>query len=395
MDTVITAIEGLLLIPVIGGSVFAVLCLIAVLAFTRRPKASLAAPSIPLPPATVLKPVCGLEKNLEANLRSICEQDYPEYQVVFSVQDPQDPALPLLREIQRDFGHDRVSVVGRNLKVGLNGKINNLLGGLTQARYDVLVISDSDVTLKPDYLRTMVAPLHDPEVGCVTTMFKATRADRWFEKIELLTVNADFTPSVAFAYMSGASKFCLGPSIALRRSTLKEIGGFEDLADYLVEDYELGRRIWASGKKIAVPPYLIDVVVGLRSVANWWGHQLYWDQNTRCANPVGFFATIFTKSVPFAFLFAAMRLADPVGLAVLAGALAVRLASTALILWRGFSDREGLASLALLPLRDLIGLVTWAMAFTQRTVIWRDREFVLTRNGRLVPKSTYSPAPSG
>ena len=253
MDIAIAAIEGLLLIPVIGGSVFALLCLIAVLAFARRPKASLAAPSIPLPPATVLKPVCGLKKNLEANLRSICEQDYPEYQVVFSVQDPQDQALPLLRELQRDFGHDRVSVVARNLKVGLNGKINNLLGGLTQARYDVLVISDSDVTLKPDYLRTIVAPLHDLEVGCVTTMFKATRADRWFEKIELLTVNADFMPSVAFAHMSGASKFCLGPSIALRRSTLKEIGGLEDLADYLVEDYELGRRIWASGKKIAVP----------------------------------------------------------------------------------------------------------------------------------------------
>ena len=394
MDWIIVAIEGVVLIPVVGGSVFAFLCLVAVLSFARRPKESLVNPSS-LPPVTVLKPVCGLEKNLEPNLRSICTQDYPaEFQVVFSVQDPHDSTLPLLKAIQHDFGHDRIAIVVSKLAVGPNGKVNNLLGGLTQARYDVLVISDSDVMLQPDYLRTIVAPLADPEVGCVTTLFKAVKAEHWFEKIELLTLNADFMPSVAFAYMSGASNFCLGPSIALRRSTLKEIGGFEDLADYLVEDYELGRRILKAQKKIVVPPYLIDVVVGLRSIRDWWSHQLYWDQNTRFANPTGFFATVLTKSVPFAFLFAAMRLADPLGLSVLATALAIRLFTAAVILWRGFRDREGLASLPLLPVRDVIGLVTWGMAFVRQTVVWRGREFLLTPDGRLVPKVAYSLPPS-
>jgi ceramide glucosyltransferase len=338
------------------------------------------------PPVTVLKPVRGLEKALKSQLRSICTQDYPRYQVIYSVQDPQDPALPILQEIQEEFGSELVSIVMSTVQVGANGKVNNMLGAIKQARHEIVVISDSDTYLKPDYLETIVAPLANTDVGCVCTLFKLTRADKWFEKLELLTINADFIPSVIFAEVTGASKACLGPSLAIRKSTLQELGGLESLADYLVEDYEIGRRVWNSGKKVVLLPYLIDAVVDLENWRNWWIHQVYWDQNTYLARPRPFIATILIRTLPFALLFAIIRLGDPLGLAVLAGAITVRLL-TATVTAKVLQDTEGLRSLYLLPLRDTLGLIFWALAFTQRTVVWRGVEFRLTSNGKMVPRS--------
>ena len=390
IQTLLSLLQWIFLIPAIGGSIYVILCLLAVFRLRTQPEIPPRCPFSLWPPVTILKPVCGLEKNQRINLRSTCLQDYPEFQVVFAVQDPNDPVVPLLTEIQQEFGPGRVFVAIENHQVGPNGKINNLLGALPHARYDILVISDSDVHLKPNYLKAIVAPLADPEVGMVCTFYKATCADKWFEKMELLTFNADFIPSVVFAHVSGTSKFCLGPSMALRRSNLKEIGGLEALADYLVEDYEMGRRIWSYGRKVAIVRYFIDIVVDLKNLSQWWNHQVYWDQNTRAAQPAGFFASILIRSVPFAFFFAVSRLGDTIGLAVLTGALGLRLATAAIIMGWGFLDREGVKSFGLLPLRDMAALLSWLLAFTKRTVLWRGSEFILNRDGRLVPQESKS-----
>ena len=372
------------LIPVIGGSVYAGLSLLAVLQFRRHVEAQPQPAFLKWPPVTILKPVCGLEKNQKKNLRSACLQDYPDFQIVYSVQDPQDPVISLLKEIEEEFGREKVSIAIEDRQAGPNGKINNLLGGLSHARYDTLVISDSDARLEPNYLKAIIPPLADPDVGCVCTLYKATSADRWFEKLELLTLNADFTPSVIFAHVTGASNFCLGSSLALRRATLEDIGGLETLADYLVEDYEIGRRLWISGKRVAIVHHFIEIVVDLKDSAQWWNHQVYWDQNTRAARPLGFLASILIRSIPFALLFAALRLGDGIGLTVLGAAVGIRVATAAMILNWGIQDHEGLKSLAFLPLRDLAALGTWILAFVKRTVIWRGSEFALTRDGRLV-----------
>nr|MBI3614100.1 glycosyltransferase [Nitrospirota bacterium] len=195
----IDLLQWLCLIPVVGGSLFGLLCLPAALWFCRRSAAAEGFPDGQWPPVTVLKPVYGLEKNLKANLRTMCLQDYPGYQVVFSAQRPDDPAIPILRELEREFGAGRVTVVVKNLQAGMNGKVNNLIGGLTEAKHEILVISDSDIRVRPDYLKTVVAPLADPAVGCVCTPFKAVNAGCWYEKLELLSMNADFIPSVMFA----------------------------------------------------------------------------------------------------------------------------------------------------------------------------------------------------
>lgn len=377
-------LEWLFLIPAIGGSIYAILCVLAIVRFRMHPSAPPPDSGTLWPAVTVLKPVHGLEKHQRENLRSTCIQDYPEFQVVFSVQDPLDPALPLLRELQQEFGTERVAIAIDTCRPGTNGKINNMIGGLRQARHDVLVISDSDVRLKPDYLRTIVAPLGEPGVGCVCTLYKAAGADTWYEKIELLTLNADFITNVLFAHVSGASKFCLGASAALHRSTLEQIGGLEALSDYLVEDYEMGRRIWTLGKKVAIVPYFVDTIVDLKSPSQWWNHQIYWDQNTRAARPMAFLATALVRSVPFALLYALVRMGDSLGLTVLAGAVALRLISAAIILGWGIRDREGVRSLGLLVFRDLSSLATWLLAFTKRTTVWRGTSFTLTRDGRLI-----------
>jgi ceramide glucosyltransferase len=465
--TPLSPLEWLLLLPVAGGSLYSLACLAAMARLKaqardlgqarpephpdrpedqsdsgphpHRPEPHLHHPDRPEPsphrpdgpqsaeptswPAvTLLKPVCGLEKGLRENLLSACAQDYPgELQVIFSAQDEKDPALPLLRQLQQELGAGRVEVVVDSTSTAPNGKIRNLLGAYPHARHDLLVISDSDVRLRPDYLRAIVAPFvttgdgspdaisrepasgagrhaerpSAPAVGCACTFYRAAGARRWFEALEQLTLNADFVPNLVFAEVTGASRFLLGASTALSRATLAEIGGLAALSDYLVEDNEMGRRILASGRRIAVVPYFVDTMVDLQTPGQWWHHQVYWDQNTRSANPWGHFGTLFVRAVPFALLFAlarTLRLAhapdapDALAAAVLAGALALRLAAAGLFMGWGLGDRTGVRNLAWLPLRDLAGLVSAVLAFTRPTVVWRGVRFLLTRDGRMVPQ---------
>jgi ceramide glucosyltransferase len=383
----VSAWQWLLLVPVVGGSVYSLACLATLavlLGRRRRPRK----PG-PRPPVTILKPLCGLEKGLEENLRSTCRQDWDELQVVFSVDGPDDPALEVARAVQREVGEEKVTVAVGTGRREPNGKIRNLLGALPLARHDTLVISDSDVRLRSDYLEAIVPPLGEEAVGCACTFYRAVGARRWWERLELLTVNADLVPNFVFAHVTGAARFVLGASTALRRSTLEAIGGLEALGEYLVEDFEMGRRVRAAGRRVVLVPYFVDTVVDLAGPPQWWGHQVYWDQNNRAAKPWGLFGTVVLKAVPFALLFAAARLFDPLGLAVLGGALALRLAASAAFL-AGIGDGVGLRSLWLLPVRDAAALVSWVLAFTRPIVIWRGAEFVLGADGRMVPKE---PAP--
>jgi ceramide glucosyltransferase len=341
-----------------------------------------------LPPVTLLKPVYGIEKNLRENLRTACLQDYPEYQVVFSVQRHDDPAIPVLREIEREFGPDRACVAIENVEVGLNGKINNLCGALRYARHDVLVISDSDVRLASDFLRRIVEPLADPSVGAVTTLFKATNAQRWYEKFELLTLNADQTAMAIFASTTRIAQFCFGASTALTRRTLERIGGFEALGHSLVEDTEMGRRIQGLGQRVVAIPYVVDLTVDLKSPADWVRKQVYWDQNTIAAVPGAYAAGWCLRVIPLALLFAVLRGGDGVGLALLTAALVVRLASAAIVLRVGLGDREGLRALWLVPVKDVLGIV-WALrALFSRTVVWRGVSLSVGGGGRLSSASS-------
>jgi ceramide glucosyltransferase len=365
------------------GSAYVLLCVATAAVFrvrmARAPRAR------QLPPVTILKPLYGADKALLQNLRAACSLDYPDYQVVLSVQRLDDPAIPIMRQVEREFGGQRVTLAISESEVRANGKVQNLENAYALARHDVLVISDSDIRLPPDYLRVIVAPLEDPHVGCVCTPYRAIDAKHWYEKLELLTMNADFVPNLIFASVAGLLTFGLGASMCFRRADLEAIGGFAAFREQLAEDYVMAERIEGLGRRVELAPYFVDMEVDLDSPAQWWEHQLYWDQNTRAMRPAGYAATVVVRAVPFALFYALLTGLSTAGLAVLAATLAVRLLGAAYTLGPVMKDREGMAALWLLPLRDVFGLAIWLMTVLKRGYVHRGRRFGLMADGRIVP----------
>ncbi len=380
--SILAFLQGLALLPVLGGSVFSLLCVAAAWRLRRQHRQ----PSAPFtPPASVLKPVYGLDRELEANLRSFCQQDYPDYEVILSLQRHDDPARPILEALARDYP-DRVKLAVEESPPALNGKVQNMVIGYRAAAHDLLVISDSDTRVPADYLRRIVAPLADQEVGYVCTLYRIVRPRNLAETLELLTINADFVPSILFTDWTKAAVFCLGASIALRRDDLEAIGGLAPLAEYLVEDQEMGRRLIAQGKTMRLLPLAVDMLPDYAGLRDWWRHVVYWDQNTKAAHKPGFAATVLIRAVPFAAIYWAASGFALAGLAVLAAAVLVRLAGAAGIALL-LGDRASLRHLWLLPLRDVLGLGSWAAALAKRRFVWRGHEFDLSPEGRIMPRS--------
>src|SRR5262249_25823747 len=216
----------LLLIPVVGACVYWIATAVVMTCFFRR-----RAPTDGswLPTVSLIKPVCGLEKHLYENLSTACRQDYPEYEVIFSVQDPADPALAVLTRIRDENPSVAIRIVVGRACAGPNGRLSNILNATGKAIGEVLVYSDSDMRLDPQYLRAIVAPLANPGVGVACTLYRASDAENLYESLELLSLNTDFVPSMVFASETGASLACPGASQAIRRETLTLIGGPEPM----------------------------------------------------------------------------------------------------------------------------------------------------------------------
>ena len=371
------ALSTLLLTPVVVSCVYWIAASVMMARFFRdRPSGS----SGWLPTVSLIKPVCGIEKNLYENLSTACRQTYPDYEVIFSVQDSNDPALPLLARIRDENSSVPVRIVVDGASAGPNGRLSNILNATGQATGQVLVYSDSDMHLEPAYLKTIVAPLADPSVGVACTLYRAQGADNLFEALELLSLNTDFVPAMVFATETGAALACPGASQAIRRETLTRIGGLAPMAYTLVEDLELGRAVVAAGLTIAFAPHVAATGVDLPGASAWWRHQVYWEQNTRVANPVGYFFTWLVRGIPFAGLYV---LSGGAGAwLVLAVTLAVRLCTT-VVTSSLLGDREGIRRSWLLPLRDTAGLFVWVASFVGRKVHWRGRVFVLSGNGMI------------
>lgn len=382
----------LLSIPAIVSAGYWVVSTISLANFFRR-RVPAPKPPGPRPKVTILKPVYGLERLAYENFRSFLVQDYPDYDVVFGVQREDDPVIPVVKRLLAEFP-GRAKMVLDTSVVGPNGKVNNMVNCCKAATGEIIVISDADTRVKPDYLDVITAPLDRPGVGAVSTLYRAADAVTLPEKLELLSFNTEFIPNVAFATSNGFSNACLGASIALKRSTLDRIGGFAPLAHYLVEDFEMGRKLWEAGEKVEILPYMADTTVDLPGYKAWFDHQVYWDQNTRAARPKGFYGTILLKGIPFALLLALLNGFAPWAAAFLAGIVITRMVTGA-VTCAMIGDRTGLGSIWLLPARDLVALATWFLSITKNHTIWRDRLFRLT-NGKLVEVGRIGPdTPAG
>src|SRR5438552_1678681 len=352
----------------------------AALRFLRR--ARRARRSGALPPVTVLKPLKGPGIELYENLASFCRQNYPSYQIVFGVEDPRDPAVEVVQRLRRDFPeHDIVLAVGCGR--GTNRKVANLEHMMPHARHDVLVMSDSDIRVGPDYLRTMVAPLADPAVGLTTCLYRGRGNFGLPSIIESLFINTDFVPNALVAHWVQPFRYAFGASIAVTREALERIGGFAAFADYLADDYQLGRRVAEAGYRLVLLPYVVETILDSVPMRDVWRHQVRWARTYRVCQPVGWFFSVVTHAT-FWGLLAGLAVGGPVGWAVLASALTARLFSLAAIM-RLLGEPETTRYLGLVPLKDLVTSAMWLAAFLGRRVVWSGQVFRVRRDGRIVP----------
>ena len=331
-------------------------------------------------PVTILKPLCGEDSGLEANLRSFCRQDHPVFQIVFGVRDEEDAAIPVVRRLMAEFPAADLTLVVDPRRRGRNLKIANLHNMLAAARHDLLVLADSDMRVGPDYLATICAPLADPAVGLVTCLYRGIPAGSVWSRLACLHVNHGFLPQAAVAEAIGAGAGCFGASIALRRATLAEIGGLAAIEDALADDYALGAAVRRLGGRIELSSQLVDNVIDEPSFAALFRHELRWARTIRLVAPAGFLGSAVTQPLviaALATLLGALPLAAP---AMLALALLCRGATVAA------TDRAlGLprSPLHLLPFRDLLSFAVFVASFFARRVEWRDRTFRVGPGGEL------------
>jgi len=356
--------------------------------FRRRPPPAATA----LPPVTVLKPLCGAHPALYESLRSFCEQDYPDVQVLFGVRDPADPAIEVAHRLMDEYRARHLKLVVNERDVGANPKVSNLANLYESAEHDVVVIADSDIRVGPGYLRAVVAPLADPRVGLVTCLYRAGGTGRGWGALARLFIDEWFFPSAVVSATGGTMRHAFGATLALRRRALEAIGGFPAVGAYLADDYMLGARIAAHGGRVVLSPYIVETRVVEESFAALFFHELRWSRTMRAVRPVGYFLAALTYGFVWSALALAVSGAAWPAVAATGAHAAVRLAvhrAAHRTLSRAGTRSEGVrryASLAMLPVRDLLSLVLWAAAFTGRTVRWGRHRFVIDLLGRLTPR---------
>jgi ceramide glucosyltransferase len=332
-----------------------------------------------LPSVTVLKPLCGAHPALFESLRSFCAQDYPEFQVLFGVRDPADPAIDVVQRLMDRHRARNLKLVVNDREVSVNPKVSNLIGLYANAEHDVLVIADSDIRVGPDYLRTVVAPLAEPGVGLVTCLYRAGGTGRGWGAFARLFINDWFFPS-ALISATARLRHAFGATLVVRRESLEAMGGFEAVGAYLADDYMLGQRIAARGERVVLSPYIVETRVVDRSLSALFFHELRWSRTMRAVRPVGY----FLAAVTYGFVWSALALIAGVGswpaIAVAAAHVGVRLAVHREA-HRGLKAPP--ARFWLLPARDALSMVLWAAAFTGRTVHWGGRRFLVDLLGRL------------
>lgn len=362
------------------------LCLIAVARF--RTRISRRAPSSFQPAITVLKPLCGMEHDLAANLRSFCQQDYDTFQIIFGIRDHTDPAIPVIEGIIAEFPDHDLSLVIDDTVIGSNYKVSNLANMFETARHDIIVVADSDMRVGPDYLQAVAAPFADPRVGAATCVYSG-RAGRagLASKLGAMFVNDWFLPSALIPAQFGQLTYCFGATMAIRRANLIDFGSFGALANILADDYMFGRFVHEQGDRIALVPYIVENVIDEANIPALFSHELRWARTIRSVEPLGYALSSVTEIIALTAL-AAVCLYAATGIAWVSGvlfasALALRLALHMLI--SSTIPTRGRATPWLVPLRDVLSPVVRLVSFCGRTVIWREREFVIHADVRLKP----------
>jgi len=334
------------------------------------------------PPVSLLRPVRGVDFGSYENFRSFCTLNYPEYEILFCVNEMDDPAVPVIERLAKEFPERRIAVFSGAPQVGTNRKVNNLALLTRQARYEHLVQSDGDVRVGPDYLREVVAPFADAGVGVVSCLYRGVAERNFWAELEAIGAASDFLAGALVANLPGEVTFALGASVATTKSWLAKIGGYEALADFLADDYEIGNRIHKAGGKVLFSREAVWTMYPAQTGKGFWAHQERWARTVRMVRPASFLGLIFTHGLPLAILAAVVAPAAWIAASYLAAYVVLRLLMAWVVGVWGVKDETLPRKLWLIPLRDAIHFTVWLAGFTSNRVKWGESEFAI-ENGRM------------
>ena len=367
----------------VGCLLFYALSAVGLVSFLSARRKQSAQPAVQLPPVSILKPLKGVDPEIWESFCSHCEQDYPEYQLIFGISDPDDPAVELVHRLQTKYPQRQIELIECTAILGTNVKVSNLAQMLPAARHEMLLVNDSDIRVPRDYLRRVVSPLADSSIGLVTCLYRGAAGKAPGSRLEALGISTDFVPGVLSArFLEKGLHFALGSTMVFRRSDLAAIGGFEALLDYLADDYELGQRIAATGKRIELSGVTVDTFLPAYTFREFLDHQIRWWRTIRGARRWGYVGLLFTFGLPWALATLLAARGAAWAWALFALTLVARMAiglGTALSV---LGDRQALTNIFLLPMRDLIAPLLWAAGLAGNRIHWRGDDFYL-RDGRL------------
>jgi ceramide glucosyltransferase len=365
-------LSGILLLAVCGSIVYSLLQIVA----ARRYLAVRAPALLASEPISILKPLAGLDLDLESNLRTVFEQDYPKFEILFAVRHQDDPAAEVVARLQREFPKvsSRLMITGDPPYA--NAKVFSLECMLAAASNDLVVMSDSDIRVATDLLRTVAAEFQEPQLGVATCPYRAVPGASFWSRLEATGMNTDFWGSAFVARMLEGMRFAVGPTIAARRTVLQSIGGFARFKDYLAEDFVLGRFAAEAGHGVILSSYVIEHHIGSATLRQNVEHRLRWARSTRRSRPAGYIGQLFTMPLPLALL---VCVASPSWWPVLPVTLIVRAVAAYTVSVQVLRAR---INWLLLPIEDLFGFCFWLAGLFGNTISWRGRRYRLFSDGR-------------
>jgi ceramide glucosyltransferase len=339
------------------------------------------------PPVSILKPIRGLDPDAYENLASFCRLDYPEFEIVFCV-DPDDEAiLSILTRLTDDFPQRHIRVLIGSGRVATNDKVAKLARLVSDAAHEVLVISDSDVRVRPDYLRQVVAPLRDPNVGAATCFYVPTEATTLADHLQTVGMMSDFYAGILVAWQLEGVKFALGPTIATTRARLNEFGGYPALENRPGDDLLVGRLIAEQGYEVALLNYAIGTVCDYGSLRDLLHKRLRWIVVMRHMRPWGHLGLLLTQGLPWSLAAVTIHPSAAVALGYFGGYMGLRMVITWIIGIHGLRQSGLWKQMPLLPVWDGIAFAIWLTSFGRNSIRWRGADYYI-RDGHLIPMAS-------
>ncbi len=359
-----------------------VTAILAALRFFRSERSRTLPPYTP--PVSLLKPVKGVDFASYENFSSFCRQDYPDYEILFAANGENDPAVPLIQRLAAEFPRREIRLITGAAQVGANRKVNSLIGLAREARHEILVLTDGDVRVGPNYLREVIAPFADTATGAVTSFYRGIAEKSLGAELEAIGASSDFFSGVLVAKWMEGMKFALGASIVTTKHWVARIGGFEAIANMHSDDYELGRRIEKAGGRVLLSREPVWTMYPAQTARGFWNHQVRWARTVRLCRPISYLGLIFTHGLPWVLLAAAIAPAKWIAAAYLLSYLVLRLVMAWTVGVWGVGDEVLRRKLWLVPLRDAIYFAVWLASFASNRIHWSGEDFTMEK-GQMVP----------